>query len=126
VDELVLPEDIDAALWFRGSCGDTDYLVRTNPHTHPGRMAAYCPHAGTDHRGYNVSISELGDCSAEVRWWAQGFVAGSEPGPPENDEGDTVAENHLTFMAWQSFRREYLRTGVWPLNVPRAGSPPLR
>ena len=62
-----LPDDIDPTLWIKcRQTGDQDYLVERNPHAFPGRMAAFCPHDPT-FSDYNVSIAEIGDCSAEAR-----------------------------------------------------------
>lgn len=110
--------DLDTTLWFRGSCGEIDFLLAGNPHTHPGRMAAYCPHQ-PEHAGYNVSISDLADCSDEARWWAHGFVVGSEPAPPIDDAGDEVEEDDPAYTAWAEHRASYRETGVWRPDIPR-------
>jgi hypothetical protein len=118
VAEPALPDDVDPALWFRGACGQVDYLVRDNAHTHPGRLTAYCPHR-PDHPDYDISINQLGECAEQVRWWAEGFVIGSEPGPPLNDSGFEVEEDDSAYQSWSNHRAEYRRTGVWPNEVPR-------
>ena len=116
--EPTLPDDVDRALWFHGACGQVDYLVRDNSHTHPGRMSAYCPHR-PDHPDYNISINDIGACAESVRWWAEGFVVGSEPGPPLDDSGYELEEHDPAYRAWSNHRAEYRRTGVWANEVPR-------
>ena len=47
-DRNTLPEDVDPEMWFtspHARCGGgRDYLFHKHWLTHPGRMAAYCPH----------------------------------------------------------------------------------
>jgi hypothetical protein len=114
-----LPDDIDAALWIRCSkTGDRDFLVERNPHTFPGRMAAFCPHdeAQSD---YNVSVAEVEECSAEARIWMRGFVVGGEPGAPLDDEGFEIADTEALHRDWDLARSTYRESGYWPPGAPR-------
>jgi hypothetical protein len=100
------PFAVDERLWFEASCGGRDFLVG-NPHTFPGRMAAWCPHDGV---GYNVSLGEIRTMSDESRYFVAGFLTGNEPEPPTGDEGES---NEADFVAWQSATRRFRRTGRW-------------
>jgi len=114
-----LPKGVNEALWFESaSCDGNDYLVESNPHTFPGRMTAYCPH-DVNHSYYNVSLSDLASCSDECRNWAHGFVVGSEPGSPLNDEGFELEEDSPALVSWQNARQTYAATGSWPDDAAR-------
>jgi hypothetical protein len=96
----------DERLWFEASCGGRDFLVG-NPHTFTGRMAAWCPH---QRRGYNVSLSELGEMSDGSRYFIRGFLSGSEPGPPYGAHGDLGPADE---KAWQAALHRFHQTGLW-------------
>lgn len=105
-----LPEEasfeVDERLRFEAYCGGRDFIVG-NPHTFPGRMAAWCPH---DRAGYCVSLGEIATMSDESRYFIAGFLAGNEPEPPTDDEGESDEADQV---AWQSARRRFRRTGCW-------------
>ena len=109
------PEPVDEALWF--ACSEEpegrDYLVG-NAHTFRGRISAYCPRKeGSPY--YNVSASEvLSDCSDESRRWVQGFLAGQEPTPPKDDQGDYLPFDHPEAERWRASARAWAATGRWP------------
>jgi len=96
------PPPVDERLWFEAPCGRRDFLVG-NGHTFTGRMAAWCPH---DEVGYNVSLAGMGDMSDETRYFVAGYLAGSEPGPP--DEADAA-----DLTAWKGATSRFRRTGYW-------------
>jgi hypothetical protein len=97
---------VDERLWFEASCGGRDFIVG-NGHTFVGRMAAWCPH---EQVGYNVSLSELGEMSQQCRYFVAGYLAGSEPGYPTDEEGDS---DEADLVAWQSAIGRFRRTGSW-------------
>ena len=97
---------VDERLWFEASCGGRDFLVG-NGHTFVGRMAAWCPHQGV---GYNVSRSELGTLSEQAGYFVAGFLAGAEPGYPD-DADDQTEEADLA--AWRAATARFRRTGSW-------------
>lgn len=100
------PPEVDDALWFIGSCGERDFLVG-NRHPFVGRMAAWCP---TEQVGYSVSVHEVETMSAESSFFIKGFLVGSEPPVPYDDEGD-VDERDL--VAWRSALARFRQTGAW-------------
>lgn len=100
--------EVDERLWFEASCGGRDFLVG-NGHTFVGRMAAWCP----DERvGYNVSLGEMGEMSDAARYWVAGYLAGSEPGYPYDEDADAAAEA-ADLAAWEAALRRFRRTGEW-------------
>jgi hypothetical protein len=109
----------DEALWFACclSPEGRDYLVG-NAHTVRGRMLAYCERKqGSPH--YYVSMSEvLSDCSVEARWWVRGFMAGSEPDPPRDDNDDFLPFGHPEMALWRQHTQTWAESGDW-LGRPR-------
>ena len=115
-DDAQLPDDIDPKLWFasrRRQCrGERDYLFDKHWLTHPGRMAAYCPH-DAEHPDYRISLSELPESLPdETRYWVRGFLAGNLPTAPVVNDLD-APELH----DWQAAAEEFARTGEWTLPV---------
>jgi hypothetical protein len=100
-------EEIDERLWFEASCGGRDSLDGRNPHTFIGRMSAWCPHQQV---GYNVSLAELAEMSSEARYFVKGFLSGTEPSYPADDEGETKPED---MEAWSAATARFRRTGSW-------------
>jgi hypothetical protein len=100
------PPPIDERLWFEAPCGGRDFVVG-NGHTFIGRLAAWCPH---DQVGYNVTLGAMEAMSDECRYFVAGFLAGSEPGYPTDDEGES---DEADLVAWRSATRRFRRTGSW-------------
>jgi hypothetical protein len=99
----------DERLWFEAHCGSRDFLVGRNGHTSRGRMLAWCPHRA-EYNQYSVSLGEMGAMSDECRYYVQGFLAGNEPPPPRDDEGETEPHD---LAAWWAATRRFRRTGSW-------------
>lgn len=97
---------VDERLWFDAPCGRRDFLVG-NGNTFVGRMAAWCPHDGV---GYHVSLAEMGTMSEQTRYFVAGFLAGSAPGYPTDDDGDT---DDADLAAWRAATARFRRTGSW-------------
>lgn len=114
----VLPDGVDPDMSFLSRlCGQRDFLFRGNPHTHPGRMSAYCPHRS--YGWYNVSAPDLLEATDKAAVWADGFIVGAEPGPPLDDDWQEYEEGTPEYRSWLDGRAQYLETGAWPLGVPR-------
>ena len=107
--EPTLPDDVDRALWFHGACGQVDYLVRDNSHTHPGRMSAYCPHR-PDHPDYNISIYDIGACAESVRCG-------------QKDLSSAVNRGHRWMTLATSSKRTTPRTAHGPTTAPNTAAP---
>jgi hypothetical protein len=112
---VALPSDVDPELWFVSShpiCrGGRDYLWDEQWHTHPGRMAAYCPH-DAEHSDYRISLQGLpGDLPAATRYWVRGFLAGNLPKPPHD-----APPNGPEMAAWREQARVFAHEGWWPLD----------
>lgn len=106
-----LPDDVDPALSFRSPrqrCrGGDDYLFDKHWLTHPGRMAAYCPH-DPEWPDYRISVNELpADLPVATRYWVKGFLAGNLPEPPD------APEESEEFRKWQRRAIGFAETGVW-------------
>ena len=113
-----IPDFVDRQLWIRRTtCSGRDFLIKENPHTFPGRMECFCPHR-PEGLFLTISLDEILDSSIEARYFAQGFVAGSEPNPPVADDGYVSVES-AEYDEWNSARSDYLTTGYWPVDVPR-------
>lgn len=68
-------KEYDDNLWFyHNGCEDKHYLLG-NPHTHIGRMYAWCPNKKI---ALCVSEHEMGDMSIESKYWIKGFLSGNE------------------------------------------------
>jgi len=84
-----LPTEVDPNLEFKSThCGGWHFLVG-NPHTFPGRMAAWCQDQQAE---IAVSLSEMTYVSLGASFWIRGFLSGSEPAPPETDNPAAEAE----------------------------------
>lgn len=67
--------NVDDKLWFyHKGCEDKHYLIG-NPHTHAGRMLAWCSNKNVT---FCVSESEIEDMSLESKYWIRGFLSGNE------------------------------------------------
>lgn len=108
-------EPVDEDLWFTCALDPTerDYLVG-NAHTFLGRISAYCRRKqGSPY--YYVSASDvLDNCSDESRRWVQGFLAGQEPTPPKDEQGDYLPFDHPEAERWREKARTWAATGRWP------------
>ncbi len=110
-----LPDDVDPELWFPSPherCGGgNDYLFDKHWLTHPGRMAAFCPH-DPDWPDYRISLSDLpAELPVATRYWVKGFLAGNLPRPmPDCPEGGQE------FRDWEQRARVFAETGEWPLE----------
>jgi hypothetical protein len=101
---------LDPELWFHTDhCEGRHYLVG-NPHTFPGRLAAWCP---SKRIGFCVSKSEIAECSRETSYYLKGFLAGQEPAPPVSDEGDPLPPDDPEDRAWARAAELFQRTGSW-------------
>lgn len=99
-------EPLDENLWFIGSCGGRDLLIG-NGHTFIGRMKAWCPQKRVS---YNVSLGEIREMSLESRYFIRGFLSGSEPHWPSNENGNV---DDMDLAAWVSATRRFRQTGSW-------------
>lgn len=101
---MTVPDEINTRLKIRiGSCPVEHYLVG-NPHTFRGRIATWCP---LDSVEVNVSKYEILASTDAAALWIEGFLAGSEPPPPDSD--DPVAERD-----WANVRRYFRVHGDMP------------
>lgn len=104
-----LPPDVDPRLWFTtDSCPSRHYLMDGNS-TILGRMYFYCP---LDNVATRVSKSQIRDSSDESKYFIRGFLAGSEPGPPVDDEGIMVPDESAV-AAWRKATMIWRATGTW-------------
>jgi hypothetical protein len=109
-DNAPLPSDVDPLLWFENSRCGRHYLVAGNPHTFPGRMYAYCVHEGIYTR---VSLREMESCSEQTRYFVRGYLSGSEPPPPHEDDGSPVADDDPQWRTWRAATERFRETGEW-------------
>jgi hypothetical protein len=70
-------------------CEGHHFFVDGTPHVQ-GRMYAWCPAKQTVTR---VSKDEVTTCSDEAGYFIRGYLSGSEPPPPTDDEGMLVEGN---------------------------------
>lgn len=106
-----LPDDVDPALSFRSPhkrCGGgEDYLFDKHWLTHPGRMAAYCPH-DPEWPDYRISLAEMPtELPVATRYWVKGFLAGNLPAPPD------APEDSDEFRQWERRAAVFSETGEW-------------
>jgi hypothetical protein len=104
-----LPDDVDPELWFYSErCHGRDYVFDSHWHTHPGRMAVFCPHS-TEWPNYRISLSEMpADLPTATKYWVRGFLAGNLPRQPADDEDDTPA-----MQRWREKALSFAREGYW-------------
>lgn len=101
--------DYDENLWFEHlGCEGKHYIIG-NPHTYTGRMWAWCP---LNNRSFFVSKGDMGDMSEMMKYWINGYLHGSEPSPPMNEEGD-VDFTSLAYKLWQKETALFVETGYW-------------
>jgi hypothetical protein len=113
-DGADLPDDVDPELWFWSErCDGRDYLFDSHWHTHPGRMAAFCPH-DADHPDYRISKDELPEeLPVTTRYFVAGFLAGNLPAPPCDD----APASEATMSEWERAAERFSRDGVWIVDV---------
>ena len=96
-----LPAEVNQELEFRsGDCEGRHFLIG-NCHTFPGRMNYWCDRR---QRTLCVSRSEMTWLSETAAAWVDGFLAGSEPRPPESDDAHEEEQ-------WQRAREHFRSTG---------------
>ena len=101
----------DENLWFiLGDCCPGKHYLLYNPHTFPGRMRAWCPNKQL---GFNVSKSEIKECSLEAHYWIQGFLSGNEPDAPRDENGDYLADDDPNYERWRAAIKQFPETGLW-------------
>lgn len=95
--------EFDESLWITmGERCRGRHFILGNAHTFPGRILAWCPTKG---RSFFVSKNEMESISPTAAVWISGFLSGSEPHAPENDDERP---------AWEAKRRTFHETGTWP------------
>lgn len=99
----------DEHLWFTYSGCEGNHFLLDNPHTHIGRIMAWCP---VKQRTFFVSKSEIKDCSIEAKYWIKGFLKGNQPEPPRNGDGD-VDFSSEEYIVWLKAIKLFDRTGYW-------------
>lgn len=109
--------ELDDALWvdISDQCGSARHYLVGNPHTYPGRMEVYCPAL---QRFTRISMSAIISCSQESRYWIQGYLHGTCPDPPTDDDGNILTDDHPDMAEWRASREEFPRTGYWS-TVPQ-------
>ena len=101
--------DYDEDLWFyHHGCEGKHFLIG-NPHTVVGRMWAWCP---ANERSFFVSKADMGDMSEQARYWVKGFLAGNQPGPPVDKDGDVDFESD-EYRVWQTRIDKFEQAGIW-------------
>jgi hypothetical protein len=113
-DPSTLPPDVDPEVWFtspHARCrGGRDYLFDKHWLTHPGRMAAYCPH-DREWPDYRISLSELPEeLPAATRYWVAGFLAGNLPAAQVAEDDDSPE-----MRRWTRNAAVFAGEGRWPL-----------
>jgi hypothetical protein len=110
--------DFDGALWFTEDGCDGRHFISdwANPHTFPGRIRAWCP---TKRVHYNCSKAQMRESSPETKRWVEGYLAGNEPRPPEDEEGFPESTSPAG-LAWVEKARAFRSTGLWPNDEPSA------
>ena len=106
MDEEVYYDD---DLWFtHKGCEGNHYLIG-NPHTHPGRMWAWCPKKqGT----IFVSKAEMDEISDKAKTWIHGFLMGNQPAPPTGKDGFTDFRSQ-EYKTWTKAAELFTQTGSW-------------
>lgn len=100
---------IDDNLWFMDNCCAGKHYFVGNPHTHVGRMWAWCPRKEAS---FFVSKNMLGDMSEQSKYWIKGFLAGCEPKPPCDDDGQADFGS-LKYETWKKAIALFHVTGCW-------------
>jgi hypothetical protein len=107
-----LPDDADPRMWFEmDGCEGRHFLMEGNPHIR-GRLYAYCPVKRIETRISKTDITALSD---EAAYFVRGFLSGSEPPPPTDDEGLLVADRAL-IEQWEAAIRVWRETGEWTIG----------
>ena len=111
--------DFDKKLWFMHKGCDGKYYLLGNPHTFLGRIWAWCP---LKERTFFLPITEIEEISEYSRCWIDGFLAGSEPPPPTNEDGDIDVDSDQ-YRKWQK-KAKYIELQVngtlnrtWPMRI---------
>jgi hypothetical protein len=109
VSDSGLPDYVDPELWFEiDDCPGRHYLIDDSPGI-LGRMYFYCPTLRVTTR---VSKSEMIASSRATAYFVRGFLAGSQPPPPVDEDGLLVSDQAVV-EAWQAAVKRYRDTGMW-------------
>lgn len=82
-----LPPDVDTRIWFEISgCEGRHFFVDGNPHIRES-LYAYCPVKRIKTRASKYEITASSD---EAAYFVRGFLSGTEPPPPVDEEGMLV------------------------------------
>jgi hypothetical protein len=104
-----LPDDVDSRLWFEmEGCAGRHFLMDGSPHIR-GRLYAYCPVKRTETRISKTDVTALSD---EAAYFVRGFLSGSEPLPPTDEEG-LLVEDQALIRQWKAAIRAWRETGKW-------------
>lgn len=107
---------IEKELWFEmdhEDCHGKHYIIG-NPHTFHGRIAAYCP---TKKVFFNISPESITNMSQETKYWIKGYLAGNEPSPPDDENGEPNYPEHEVYIDWQRSVDLFHKTGYWYSDV---------
>jgi hypothetical protein len=106
-----LPQAAEHALWIKTAKhpDHADYLIG-NPHTFRGLILAFCP---VSQRQFSLYKEDIDVMSDEASAWVRGFLAGSEPAPPD-DQGLSADDWERAVTTWEELTRRYRETGRWP------------
>jgi hypothetical protein len=102
--------DPDPRLWFEmAGCDGRHFFVDGTPNI-GGRIYAWCPARQIVTR---VSKYELSVWSDEAGYFMRGYLSGSEPRPPTDEEGMLV-EDQAEVDRWLRAVEIWRATGEWP------------
>ena len=72
-------------------------------------MLAWCP---TKQSSFFISLSEINECSAEARYWIEGYLHGNEPEPPIDKDGDVDFDSE-DYRSWLKQCEAFRSDGRW-------------
>jgi hypothetical protein len=68
-------------------------------------------------RTTRVSKGEMTAFSQATAYFVRGFLAGSQPRPPVDEDG-LLVQDQAVVEAWRAAVKEYRETGVWRPHPP--------
>lgn len=99
----------DPNLWFYHKGCEGKHFFLGNPHLVPGRLWGWCP---KENCSFFLNKNDIEDMPEISAYWLKGFLAGNEPPPPVDEDGQSEFSGPA-YEQWQEKIKQFHESGVW-------------